>query len=102
MNNNTSDRLLELDNIRRQFKQECIVAYKGFVFEARAVLPTSPDAIEDRDGYPVPLSSDDSSQLHHILTESYAKARKNYFERMGKLNLSRLTEVKRADDEETE
>lgn len=99
----TSDKLLSLDNIRRQFRQDCIVSYKNFVFEASPLSIMSASGMPtDKDGFPVPFGSDDCYQLAQMLKEAYEKARKTYFERMGGLGLDKLTEVKTSEDEETE
>lgn len=99
---NTADKLLSLDNIRRQFRQDCIVTFKNFVFEATPLTMVATSFPTDKDGYPVPLSTDDNLQLHQMMREAYDKARKTYFERMGALGLDKLTEVKTSEDEETE
>lgn len=101
---NTPDKLLSLDNVRRQFRQNCIVTFKHFVFEATPAVmwATKNGLATDKDGFPVPLSTDDQYQLSQILNEVYEKARNTYFEQMGALGLEKLTEVKTSEDEETE
>ncbi len=101
---NTSDKLLTLDNIRRQFRQDCTISFKNCVFVADMTTLMSITAGEaiDKDGFPVPLFGDDIGQLQSRLREAWTKARKDYFERMGKLGLDKLTEVKTTEDEETE
>jgi len=72
------------------------------VFEANPLTMVATSFPTDKDGYPVPLSTEDGLQLHQVLRETYDKARKTYFEHMGALGLDKLTEVKTSVDEETE
>ena len=100
-----SDKLIDLENIRQQFKQDCVVIYKKYVFEASPsaihLLSATREAV-DKDGFPVPLNSEDVSMLTRQLAESWEQARKKYFERMSRLGLESLTEVKSVEEEQAE
>lgn len=100
----TSDKLLTLDNIRRQFNQDCIVVYKNFVFQANpiTILALGDGMPTDKDGFPVPLITSDCGDLILLLARVYETARAKYFERMGALGIDKLTEVKSSEDEELE
>ena len=100
----TSDRLLEVENIRQQFRQDCMVLFKGHVFIANPVNICTLQRVQDlcdRDGFPIPLSGDDITMLNAALQDTWGKARKKFFERMGGMQLENLLEVKSVEDETT-
>jgi uncharacterized protein YgiB involved in biofilm formation len=101
----TSDKLLSLENIRQQFRQDCVVVHKNFVFRVDGatlfMLNKCNEAI-DKDGFPVPLTTDECLQLSAKMAEAWTNARKNYFDRMASLGIDKLTEVKSEPDEATE
>jgi hypothetical protein len=80
-------KLIALENIRHQFKQDCTLVFKGFVFSAtvQTLYAFSKELPLDADGFPVPLDSMDVYRLRTLLEERLHAARRSYFERMGQI-----------------
>lgn len=102
----TSDKLISLENIRKQYQQDLILVHNGHVFKADTAtmffLYNYKEAL-DRDGYPVPMRSEaDILSLKAKLETTFGRAKENYFNAMAKLDLHKLTEVKDDTEEHVE
>lgn len=101
----TSDKLLVLHNIQQQFRQDLTVVFNGHVYIADSTTLLMMDKFKepvDKDGFPVPLRGDELLNLSIKLLQTRDVARKNYFERMSKTGIEKLTEVVQDADETME
>lgn len=80
-------KLIALENIRHQFKQDCALVFKGFVFSAtpQTLLLIERDWVVDAEGFPVPFDDLDVRKLKRELEVRSIIARRSYFERMAKI-----------------
>jgi hypothetical protein len=101
----TSDKLLSLENIRQQYRQDLLVSYKNCMFRAdpqTLFLIKSYNISLDKDGFPSPFAPSDHEILITHLEDALFKARKNYYDRMFALGIDKLTAVKSESDEAVE
>jgi len=102
----TSAKLITLESVRRQFQQDLIVVHNGRVFKANpaTIYFASCGEVIDKDGYPVPVfdAVETTIALKAKLLDAYARAKKNYFERMAALNLEDMLKVESSADEPLE
>lgn len=83
----SKSKLIALENIRHQFKQDCALVFKGFVFSAtpQTLLLIERDWVVDAEGFPVPFDDLDVRKLKINLINQSITARRLYFERMAQV-----------------
>jgi hypothetical protein len=103
MNSQIDSKNTEVTNIRRQFQQDCLLSSHGFTFLAspQKLLEFRAGFVTDSEGFPVPLSSQDTALLVLELEERWTEARRSYYTRMSRVDLTSLTRTEDHHEENT-
>lgn len=94
LKDNSQQSFVALENIKQQFRQDCVLNFKGFVFYASHSLIASCALRQpiDIEGFPAPIfAQEDLSRLQEMLTTRYENARLSYFKRVAALQLENYT-----------
>lgn len=97
-----NSKFITLENVKQQFKQDCVLTFRGFVFCVDPISLQQAKTGEpiDSGGYPTSIDKDDSIFiLYPMMYERYQKAKQAFFERQHRLELTKLTSVRDQEDE---
>jgi hypothetical protein len=93
-----------LENIKRQFDQECLMVYEGYVYKTdlssqeyvRSGIPI------DKDGYPTPVSTTKMPDLLSKMEKAHIEARAAFIRRASAMERMRMTQEVETQDEHAE
>lgn len=93
-----------LDNVKKQFKQDSLLLYKGYVYstDLQSMQYAKMGMPVDKEGFPTPVSGEAATMLVAKMEEQFSTARRLFIERVSKLEAKSLASERVREDEHAE